>query len=102
VLTGRTFIPPPSTEESVHPQRQRQAVGLLGDPELTLRSKINCLGYGAPVRNHRSVKLGDGLTTGFDEQEGEDGVDKTRAGPHEHLPAEPGSSKQVTPVGFPN
>jgi hypothetical protein len=67
-----------------------------------MRGKINSLGRNTAVRDHRSMKLGDGPATGFDQQEGEDGVDKARAGPQQHLAAEPGGPQQMPPIGFPN
>ena len=67
-----------------------------------MRGKINFLRSNTAVRDHRSMQLDNGLTTGFDEQEREDGVDKTSPGPQQHLAAEPAGAQQMPPVGFPN
>ena len=67
-----------------------------------MRGKINSLGHNTAVRNHRTMKLGDGPATGFDQQEGEQSVDKARPSPEQHLAAEPGGPQQMPPIGFPN
>ena len=67
-----------------------------------MRGKINFLRSYTAVRDHRSMQPGNGLTTRFDKQEGEDGVDKTSPGPQQHLAAEPAGPQQMPPVGFAN
>jgi hypothetical protein len=87
---------------AVIPRAPQNPRGLLGDPELTMRSRINFLGRDAAVRHHRSMQLGDRLTTRFDEQKGEDRMDETGAGSQQHPAAEPRGSQQMAPVGFPD
>jgi len=54
------------------------------------------------VGDHCIMQLGDGLTACPDEQEREDGVDKTSTRPQQHLAAEPRGLQQMPPVGLPD
>src|SRR5579862_4042554 len=76
----REIQPGPSAVRRARTQQAPRSGGvLLGNPELTMRSKINFLGYNAAIRDHGSMQLRYGLAAGLDEQEREDCVHEAGA-----------------------
>src|SRR6266850_4325794 len=98
ITRRREIQPGPSAVRRARTQQAPRNEGvLLGDPELTMRSKINFLGCGAAIRDHCSMQLCNGLATGLDEQERENGVHETGTRRQKQLAAEPRRPQQMPP-----
>jgi hypothetical protein len=66
-----------------------------------VRSQANLMRFPyASVGHHGGMQLGDGRTTGFYEQEREDGMDETGSCRQHHFAAEPRGTQQVRPVAL--